>query len=140
MGKVAEGKCFCCKVETISKANFECGHVQSEHEGGDVTIDNLRPICSLCNKSMGTRNMTEFMQEFGMYNKKPVKKKSPKTRKNINTCSKEDLVAIKGIGKKTAETIIQGRPYKSYVKIGKIKGIGKNTLDEIKKVMCVRKS
>lgn len=59
------GKCFCCNIEDISTANFECGHIVSIKNGGELSIANLRPICSLCNKSMGARNMEGFMTEFG---------------------------------------------------------------------------
>ena len=68
-GKVFEGICFCCKTESITKSNFECGHIISESDGGEVTIQNLRPICSLCNKSMGKKNMEEFMKKHGYENK-----------------------------------------------------------------------
>jgi len=34
-----------------------------------TTIQNLRPICSLCNGSMGTTNMEEFMKKNGYGNK-----------------------------------------------------------------------
>lgn len=64
MGEVHTGKCYCCKLELISKGVFECGHVISDKKGGKITLDNLRPICSLCNKSMGTKNMDEFMKEY----------------------------------------------------------------------------
>lgn len=66
MGEVHNGKCYCCKLETISKGVFECGHVISDKNGGKITLDNLRPICSLCNKSMGKRDMNEFIKEYGM--------------------------------------------------------------------------
>ena len=66
MGEVHSGKCYCCKLETISKGVFECGHVISDKNGGKITLDNLRPICSLCNKSMGTRDMNEFIKEYGL--------------------------------------------------------------------------
>lgn len=59
------GICFCCQTEMISTANFECGHVLAEKNNGELTIDNLRPICSLCNKSMGTQNMEMFMTKHG---------------------------------------------------------------------------
>lgn len=36
------GLCFCCQSENISFANFECGHVNSEKSGGELTMDNLR--------------------------------------------------------------------------------------------------
>lgn len=64
------GKCFCCNTETISTANFECGHILSEKEGGEITINNLRPICSLCNKSMGIQNMELFMTKHGFIKNK----------------------------------------------------------------------
>jgi 5-methylcytosine-specific restriction endonuclease McrA len=59
------GTCFCCGDE-ISVFKYECGHVISEFNGGHVSIENLRPICSLCNKSMGKTNMTEFMIKNGL--------------------------------------------------------------------------
>ena len=47
----------------MSQFLFEVGHVVSVHNNGDLSIENLRPICSLCNKSMSTRNMLEFIKE-----------------------------------------------------------------------------
>lgn len=59
------GTCFCCRLEHISYSNFHCGHIISRKKGGNDHIDNLRPICQLCNGSMGTNNMFEFMKKFG---------------------------------------------------------------------------
>lgn len=61
-----KGQCWLCKVEDISSANFECGHVVSEKNGGKPTIDNLRPICSFCNKSVGTMNMEDFKKKYNI--------------------------------------------------------------------------
>lgn len=58
----ANAKCISCKEERIDCRNFHCGHVLSESKGGDLTIANLRPICS--HLSMGTRSMNEFTLEF----------------------------------------------------------------------------
>ena len=55
---------MCCKEKKIDVANFHCGHVIAETKGGDLTIKNLRPICSACNSAMGTRSMNEFTKEF----------------------------------------------------------------------------
>ena len=60
------GICQCCKVEIISKAIFDAGHVISEKNGGQVVLDNLKPICKLCNSSMGKTNMDEFMKKYGI--------------------------------------------------------------------------
>jgi 5-methylcytosine-specific restriction endonuclease McrA len=57
----AKGKCMCCNDIIITPFMFECGHVISVFNGGDVSISNLRPICSSCNKSMGSTNMTDYM-------------------------------------------------------------------------------
>jgi hypothetical protein len=54
--------CICCRTTTIDTFNFHAGHIISESNGGGVTIDNIRPICSACNLSMGVRNMDEFVK------------------------------------------------------------------------------
>ena len=53
------GPCFVCNISIDSK-NFECGHIKSINDGGLTNIDNLKPICGCCNKSMGTQNLNEF--------------------------------------------------------------------------------
>lgn len=63
-GKKYSGDCFCCGKE-IEHDYYECGHVISERNGGETTIENLRPLCSPCNKSIGKKNMEEFMKEYG---------------------------------------------------------------------------
>ena len=57
------GNCNCCQANIDSK-HFECGHVISESKGGELCIENLRPICGLCNKSMGTMDMNEFVSKL----------------------------------------------------------------------------
>jgi len=61
---VAEAPCVSCRTAKISNRSFHCGHVIAESKGGDMTINNLRPICADCNGSMGTRSMNEFTKEF----------------------------------------------------------------------------
>lgn len=62
------GECFTCHKEIDSKF-FECGHVIAEVDGGDNTISNLRPVCSLCNKSMGKTNMNDFKDKLAQSSK-----------------------------------------------------------------------
>jgi len=64
---IANHKCLCCKMTTIDKASFDCGHVVSRAEGGGPEIHNLRPICSGCNNGMGTMNMIEYVKKHGYY-------------------------------------------------------------------------
>ena len=60
-------RCMCCKKVLISNRRFEVGHVLSVKEGGTDEINNLRPICSPCNHSMGTKNMIDFVKTYGYY-------------------------------------------------------------------------
>lgn len=63
---VAKAKCLCCKVREIHMRSFQCGHVVAEKKGGKTIVENLRPICQMCNSSMGTKNMDDFMRENGL--------------------------------------------------------------------------
>jgi hypothetical protein len=56
-----KGKCICCDDIVITPFMFECGHVISDHHGGTLSIENLRPICCICNRSMGKQNMEIYM-------------------------------------------------------------------------------
>lgn len=55
--------CWCCRVEPITKANHDCGHIIPESKGGKINLDNLRPICGNCNSTMGTKNMKKFISD-----------------------------------------------------------------------------
>jgi len=57
------GKCYCCGQKINSK-HFEAGHITAVKNGGTNTLDNLKPICSCCNKSMGTMNMELFKETY----------------------------------------------------------------------------
>jgi 5-methylcytosine-specific restriction endonuclease McrA len=65
--QIAQHRCICCKKVTIKQTEFEVGHVISERNGGTLEINNLRPICSVCNKSMGCTDMVEFVKTYGYY-------------------------------------------------------------------------
>lgn len=60
-----KGVCFCCGLEPLLRSNYECGHVVSKAKGGLDQLNNLRPVCGMCNKSMGVKNMIEFANENG---------------------------------------------------------------------------
>lgn len=63
--EIGKSKCLCCKFEEITQRNFSCGHKIAESKGGETNVDNLRPICHMCNFSMGTRDMDEFIKTNG---------------------------------------------------------------------------
>lgn len=62
-GNVTEGRCVCC-LHPIQIDSFEAGHIVSDARGGSNHDANLKPVCTSCNRSMGTRNMNEFVREF----------------------------------------------------------------------------
>lgn len=75
-----EGNCYVCST-TINSKKFDCGHIIAVANGGSNDINNLKPICSTCNKSMGTKNLEEFKQDH--FSKKQNKSKSV-TGTNLN--------------------------------------------------------
>ena len=65
MGPVFGGHCtvkWCSNDITVF--NFQCGHLLAESKGGPTVLENLRPICSRCNQSMGTMHMDQW-EQFG---------------------------------------------------------------------------
>lgn len=69
IGNKNEVLCICCRTNLITPFEYHAGHIQSEANGGDVTVENIRPICSACNLSMGQRNMDEFIAKHYPANK-----------------------------------------------------------------------
>ena len=71
--------------------NFECGHVSSCKEGGETTLDNLRPICERCNRSMGAKNMYLFVKECGFTLQSPLYGYPP-NKPPPSVCSTESVI------------------------------------------------
>lgn len=65
-------KCFVCRKSQITFQNFSCGHIISEHNGGDLDINNLRPICTNCNSSMKEMNMDHYIQIYKLWGNDPI--------------------------------------------------------------------
>lgn len=60
-----------------------------------------------------------------------------KTKVDINTANKEELMSINGIGDKKAELIIINRPYKNIWELSKINGISEEFMTKISGEVCV---
>lgn len=60
-----EGLCYVCEKDKIDcfKLGFEVGHVIPVCFGGNNDIENLRPICRLCNSEMGIENLEEYKEK-----------------------------------------------------------------------------
>jgi hypothetical protein len=53
------GICFTCCNDLYFR-DMECGHIKAHALGGDITLDNLMPVCKTCNKDMGIMDLFEY--------------------------------------------------------------------------------
>lgn len=58
--------CYVGCGDEINIDNFHCGHVIAAANGGPESIENLRPICENCNKTMGVQNLMEYVEKCGL--------------------------------------------------------------------------
>jgi 5-methylcytosine-specific restriction endonuclease McrA len=88
-GNKMSGKCYVCK-KPILFTDFEVGHNKSFSKGGTWNVNNLRPICRTCNRSMGTMSIEAFKRKhFSIKRvvkrrKKGKKKAQPKGKYWVN--------------------------------------------------------
>ena len=70
-GKQFESKCFISWCEnTINVFDFHVGHNIPRSKGGNNSLENLKPICSRCNTSMGSNyTIDEWNNKFNTTNK-----------------------------------------------------------------------
>jgi hypothetical protein len=52
---------------TNTIGNFNCGHIVAHANGGETKLNNLVPICTLCNTSMGTYNLNDFIKKYNLH-------------------------------------------------------------------------
>ena len=66
-GDVRTAKCKCCLVEDISLSCYHVGHVIAEANGGKTSMENLLPMCMLCNTSIGKQNVNDFIKKWNLH-------------------------------------------------------------------------
>jgi hypothetical protein len=66
-GDVRTAKCKCCLVEDISISCYHVGHVIAEANGGKTSMENLLPMCMLCNTSIGKQNVNDFIKKWNLH-------------------------------------------------------------------------
>ena len=54
------GKCYVCHDDTLEYDQFQCGHVKAYYLNGETNLNNLEPICGVCNQEMGIENLEDF--------------------------------------------------------------------------------
>lgn len=105
IGNNVSSKCLCCNHNDIHALNFDCGHIIAESKGGKTIVTNLRPICSPCNKSMGSKDMITFMKQNG-YDVKRLDAKDNGIQKNHSNHSNKTTVPIKNIPSDNTQTLL----------------------------------
>ena len=70
--EAGQGECYVCGM-IINSKRFEAGHIKAVYHGGSTTLDNLKCICSTCNKSMGTQNLEDFRKTYFPAIRKKIK-------------------------------------------------------------------
>jgi hypothetical protein len=66
-GEKRVGVCACCQREPITLNNFNASHILAERCNGTTTLDNLAPTCTICNLSMRTMHMMDFISKYNLY-------------------------------------------------------------------------
>lgn len=51
-------------LEKDKEYSWDCGHIQSHHNGGKTELDNLKPICLQCNRKMNYKNWDVYENEL----------------------------------------------------------------------------
>ncbi len=82
--EIGKTKCFCCSINNITQLEFHCGHIIAKSLGGELSLDNLRPICSKCNLSMGNENMIDFMTRLKYNTKRILQNQTTNSNSNLN--------------------------------------------------------
>ena len=60
------GTCQCCKINSIMCLDFICRRIMNTLVSDNNVLENFKPICRLCNNSIGTKNMNDYMTEYGI--------------------------------------------------------------------------
>lgn len=74
VGSKMTGKCYVCK-RPISFTTFKVGHNKPFAKGGKWEINNLCPICGVCNRSMGAMAIAAFKKGYSEASRKKPKQK-----------------------------------------------------------------
>lgn len=62
-----EAKCLMCnknEIKLSDRSTWEVSHVIPFSAGGSDELDNLRPLCRACNRSMGSRSFKEHIMAW----------------------------------------------------------------------------
>lgn len=60
-----KGECILCQCE-LKMSQYHVSHIQSLKENGTYNQDNLTIMCSKCNTSLGSKNLNDYLKEYGI--------------------------------------------------------------------------
>lgn len=80
----------------ITPFNFEVGHNIPSSKGGLTSIENLRPLCSACNKGMGNRYTIDEFSKLSepLRMKSPIRKNSKISKKKHDSCIRRKRIIV----------------------------------------------
>lgn len=94
-------------------------------DGKKYTIKTEKTTTSVLPKTTAKTN-----EKVSNKNPKENTESNKNKKVNINTATSQEIEKLPGVGIKTAEKIIKGRPYKSISDLEKVDGIGKKRLEK----------
>lgn len=96
-------------------------------------------VADVVSESVDTETQPEPV--FEILEAPAVEEETPAVEENntvsLNKASAAELSAIKGISRKLAAAIVAGRPYAALEDVLKVKGMGKKSLDKVRKVLSL---
>lgn len=107
-----------------------------------TAIDKLRPMVSVGTTAAAPATTAAKTAATSAAKGKAAAEKTaklaPGQKVNINTATKDQLIALPGIGPAKAQAIIDGRPYKTIEDVMKVKGIKQRLFNKIKDYITVK--
>lgn len=130
VGNKIETECFCCLKNKITPfthyKTFHAGHIISEANGGEISLNNLLPICGDCNKDMGPTNWDDYLTNSTNFRPRLYGEKIPNlTHKQAKKIQKWYKHLYKS---KQTNTL------KKFKKTNKINKKSRNTNKKVKKI------
>lgn len=99
--------------DQITIHSFHAGHIRAENEGGEMRVENFRPICGRCNSSIGTKHMHDFVVIHGL---KSIPGYLPETRVSYENADKVPEVVKRRVWHDISNQLdSSGRPKNSII-------------------------
>ena len=87
-----KGECVLCKCE-LKMSQYHVSHIQSLKENGTYNQDNLTIMCSKCNTSIGSKNLNDYLKEYGITpSKKYIELNNLNNLNKNNTNNKNNII------------------------------------------------